>query len=613
MRALLVVALVGGCSGANPGAVQCARDVDCKGTRICVAGQCVDSESGDLAPAAPLDGGDLDGALAPDGGDLAIAPLDGGDLAILDSAGDGGDLAGFDGAVVDGGDLAIVDGANDLPGPLDLGGADLAPRIAWGAPCTAASACAAPPGETGACALSFGTPACLHTCNALPDYGSCEAGKGICIPVGGGAKYCFARCGDLPQLQCAPGTGCALVGRAVYGGANYPVGACVASCTAGGPDACTRAGTTCDPVTSHCVDSATCGGCAAGTTCQPNGSCNPPSPSPLYGSCTALNPSCADQLCYGDVLGGSCARFCDSSASGLQACGAGGTCWTDIDVTPEAPNDSGVVTVDNGSFIAAGGRTVGLCLKSCTTASDCPFGWHCAEINGRRGCLMNPDPSPSITSGSQQPGDPCTSSGDCVSNNCVLQSTAWRYGACGRVSTAVACPAGTTADAATPLLCHKNCTGTIGGECPATQVCNPVKGWCEVALCRSSGDCSFLGQCSTQAAACQSAPATSGGAVGAACTVDGDCLSGRCSKPSGTLWPGGYCSAPCQVNADFTDSCPSGSVCGPMNAGGLYIGVEGQCLALCDAGAVARFGSCRVGYKCTPFAYDPRFGACVSM
>jgi hypothetical protein len=250
-------------------------------------------------------------------------------------------------------------------------------------------------------------------------------------------------------------------------------------------------------------------------------------------------------------------------------------------------------------------------VKSCSTAADCPFGWHCAEVNGKRGCLMGPDPAPTITSGSQQPGDPCGTNTDCVSNNCVLPSTSWRVGACGRVSTSVACPAGTTADATTPLLCHKNCTGTVGDECQPSEVCNTIKGDCEVAVCHSNSDCSFIAVCDPRSAKCQPSPSSSGGAVGAACTTGADCLSGSCQAPSGAQWPGGYCTAPCQVNDDFTDTCPSSALCVGVNGTGLYVGVEGQCLALCDAGGVTRFGVCRAGYRCTAFAYDPRFGVCM--
>jgi hypothetical protein len=100
--------------------------------------------------------------------------------------------------------------------------------------------------------------------------------------------------------------------------------------------------------------------------------------------------------------------------------------------------------------------------------------------------------------------------------------------------------------------------------------------------------------------------------VGSPCTADVDCAGGRCiveQVVNGTTqFVGGYCTARCTALPDFTDTCPTGSVCAAP-----YVGVRSSCLRLCDAGALSQFGGCRGGYQCAPFDGDTRFGVCLPL
>jgi hypothetical protein len=603
----LVLAGCGGGSGDG-----CKTDNDCKGTRICVAGMCVEN-GGNGNPDLSGGGGGGNPDLSMGGGgnpDLAVpldfavpADLSMPDLSVL-----------FDLKSVD-----LVDSAT----PLDL----LPPPIPDGATCTSTQFCAAPAGESSFCANGYGTPLCAHTCNLLPDYGLCEDGKGICIPVGGNTKYCLPKCGDAEAATCGNGAACAALG---FRGANR-VGVCVPNCSiiTSSPDTCKAAGLVCDDTAGNCLPTS-CGTktCRTGATCS-SGKCNPTSPMNKYASCTSSNTTasvCTDDFCIANALGGFCSNACDTSATGLAKCGSpsAGVCWVDTEANGTlhagvTANDAGTDIYYGGSFNNTGGRQAGVCMKACSIDADCPsiFGWRCANTYGGKACIPDSVAAPpTINAGSQQPGDPCASNTDCATGACAI-STNWTYGICQRASTGVACPSGTQPNATSPLVCNKICTGTQGDECPPSQQCNPnlTNGlYCEVAVCRTNADCNAVtGTCDPQSGRCVSSIAgppdlSNLGAVGDPCPGGGAwCVSGSCF-PASSTWPNGYCTSLCTILDDFTDTCPTGSACSSF-----FAAVQGVCLDLCDTGTtVSRFGSCRAGYSCKPFTgADDRFGFCL--
>src|SRR6185295_2705235 len=70
--------------------------------------------------------------------------------------------------------------------------------------------------------------------------------------------------------------------------------------------------------------------------------------------------------------------------------------------------------------------------------------------------------------------------------------------------------------------------------------------------------------------------------VGAACTVDGDCVK-RCLV-DGRHFPGGLCTLPCAGNAD----CPAGSVCVAEQGGTCVV----SCRTSADCAAFGRGFAC---------------------
>jgi N-acetylneuraminic acid mutarotase len=115
-------------------------------------------------------------------------------------------------------------------------------------------------------------------------------------------------------------------------------------------------------------------------------------------------------------------------------------------------------------------------------------------------------------------------------------------------------------------------------EC-GTRICGKV---CE-NVC---GTCADDGVCAEDGLSCRPALA-----VGASCSTDIDCGSGRLCLTTGSVnVPGGYCSKRC----GGVEECPDGSVCG-LDAQG-----QSRCFATCSSGAQCRSGE---GYQCDPLGY----------
>ena len=115
------------------------------------------------------------------------------------------------------------------------------------------------------------------------------------------------------------------------------------------------------------------------------------------------------------------------------------------------------------------------------------------------------------------------------------------------------------------------------------------------------------------------AGATSGSALGQACSEDVACASGLCipetASASGTAWAGGSCSQLCGA----LSPCPPGGVCVTFADGSAY------CASSCSAGNPCRAGyvcsaevaaclpDCRLGWSCgSALGCDDATGSCVS-
>jgi hypothetical protein len=83
--------------------------------------------------------------------------------------------------------------------------------------------------------------------------------------------------------------------------------------------------------------------------------------------------------------------------------------------------------------------------------------------------------------------------------------------------------------------------------------------------------------------AAQDAPLEPSGEIGSPCAEDQQCDLGSCLLTRGEgVFPGGYCSSPCDA---ITDPCPAGASC---------VGVQdGDCFKICTDQS-----QCRQGYAC---------------
>jgi len=161
-----------------------------------------------------------------------------------------------------------------------------------------------------------------------------------------------------------------------------------------------------------------------------------------------------------------------------------------------------------------------------------------------------------------------------------------------------------------------------GGAGGCTDTCQyPGDGECDdggqgslTSLCALGTDCTDCGPRGgggTSSSGGTSSGGTSSGGpanVGSACTLDNQCSAptGRgtpfCVTEDAGAWIGGYCSAPCDTNAD----CGAGGVC--VNLGN---NAQGQPIVVClEDCQVASPTSCRPQYFCTAFTDGSGNGAC---
>ncbi len=255
------------------------------------------------------------------------------------------------------------------------------------------------------------------------------------------------------------------------------------------------------------------------------------------------------------------------------------------------------------------------CAQNCTTTQqNCPSGFTCYGYQnggGSGACLPSQGQT---TAPSKNPGDTCASSAECTTLMCLS-------GVC-RVKCSVNSP--TECNAASEQ-CAKLPTGGIGAcvpkdkapdlkplgaDCQTPDECQSqtclktdvmaANGTCRLK-CAGKGTCAAGFACVMQAEGFQAClPGSEKMPTGSACTVDGDCVSGKCISNAAGV---GFCSQPCDVAN--SGSCPCGMSCAPLMAGNLcFPGKKVACVdkggpctadAECSGGGVCGGGACKPG------------------
>lgn len=173
-------------------------------------------------------------------------------------------------------------------------------------------------------------------------------------------------------------------------------------------------------------------------------------------------------------------------------------------------------------------------------------------------------------------------------------------GYCTRSCSTLACPAGSRCYAwdSGEAWCLATCAGPGEGRsgCRADYVCyddHAGQGLCWPG-CSDDEECLEGETCDAGSGYCVRAhPAVL--VIGGSCQDDDDCPGGVCD----TSTPGGYCTAPCDV-----EECPTGGECFDLGDG-----VGEWCLATCLYPGGGR-STCRTGYVCEDFGIGICLPAC---
>jgi hypothetical protein len=329
------------------------------------------------------------------------------------------------------------------------------------------------------------------------------------------------------------GSGPAIGDKCTTAGSCPPGGLCAADVAGGGycTSDCTKtgvcpAGASCTPASdtlkicirtcaqpSHCRAEHVCLDGLCLPRCTRDSDCD-------SGSCDVATGRCgASKVGNGCTTASDCGAapaFCDTSV-------AGGYC------SRPCGGQMNVTCPDNANCISGGGS--GVCLKSCTGATDCRSGLLCADLAGAKSCIPK-----------------CTKNDDCGPGaRCELAT-----GAC------VAGPP----------------PGTVGGPCTAPTDCAALGAG---AFCVPATDGFPGGYCS---AACENATCVAPGVCTPSSATESNCLA-PCDVPADcragytcfAFRATGVCLPKCTSDADCSDPDPvcdlATGYCAPRATGGM--------------------------------------------
>jgi len=391
----------------------------------------------------------------------------------------------------------------------------------------------------------------------------CQAGEHGCSVEGTHAWTCGTKDGwpcQVRDYQPCPG------------GCDDTTGACATTCT---PD-CTGL---------ECGDDGcggSCGTCAGGDVCGPDGLCGPP----------ACVPDCTNKVCGDDGCGGNCGD-CQPD----ETCDAGqcvpGACVPACDGKECGPDGCG------GSCGACAAGQLCTPQGTCDTAPCVPVcdGKTCGDDGCGGSC------------GSCPSGQTCNAQGQCEAGACVPACDGKTCGDDGCGGSCGSCPDGQTcnaqgqceAGACSPACDGKACgddgCGGSCGSCPSGQTCN-AQGQCEAGACVPACDGKACGDDGC-GGSCGSCP------TGQTCNAQGQC--GAVAPGCGDLTADGVCEGTvvrwCENDTVQTFDCADqGKTCGTVP------GVGSTCVELCtpscdgkncgDDGCGGSCGACPPGQTC---------------
>ncbi len=362
----------------------------------------------------------------------------------------------------------------------------------------------------------------------------------------GSAASCDAACHNTPITTCESGDGC-----------------CAPGCTAEQDTDCIKGpGESCR-TNEDCGESGQCaratgGYCVTETGCRPGATCGEGE-----GICLSLGnnltgcvPSCevdadcrtnegyscapigstGDRYCAPGVVQGNgmagapCTRDSDCGDDPTETClsealapsFSGGYCVTGRGCQPGSCGGDNVCVTTSTSATA--------CYDGCTTDADCRTDYECLQTSGQR-----PVCYPKLRRDEGKPGEACTSDADCTELEFCAQEDGLYTGG----------------------YCTRYCT--VQEHCPSNSDCHalpdtPGLGLC-MQSCRSDQNCragyACLDRYNQNLTGCF--PVASGPQhIGDTCAKQADCQGALalCNNDPSSLYPGGYCSAECQTDAD---------------------------------------------------------------
>lgn len=197
---LLAVGLPISCTNASSDESGCTKDSDCKGTRICLDGECADSVAsggvvGTGTGGTPSGTGGSSGGMGPTGGTGGIAGTD-------SMGGTGGTTGGTSGSSGGTGGAGGSGGAGGAGGTGGTGGSGGAGGV--GVQCNdAGTSCAGDPGSCCDGSLCFADPIASTTVCAAECFGNSGCASGCCVSAGSGSV-----CAPPANCPCNEFLGC---------------------------------------------------------------------------------------------------------------------------------------------------------------------------------------------------------------------------------------------------------------------------------------------------------------------------------------------------------------------------------------------------------------------